>query len=105
MAGELTTNPSYVTNEVTFGSCPYVSATSHSTLDWTKNVPRYQGDSVLGIYGGDYQRFVQGSTRCATCGPCDNNTVSPLYYRSARSYTHPTYGLVYRGTDHYYRKP
>jgi len=103
---KLTVNPSYVTNEVTYGSCPYVSSTSASTTDWTKNVPRYKGDSVLGIYGGDYDRFgLYPSPQCINCNACDDNAVTPLYYRPARSYTHPTYGFAYRGQDQLYRVP
>ena len=99
-----TVNPSYVTNEVTFGSCPYVSATSGSTSDWTQNVPRIPGDSVLGIYGDDYLQFLKPTT-CLKCGICQDNSVTDLYYKPQRSYEFPTYGFVYRGKDHYFRKP
>jgi hypothetical protein len=103
----LTVNPSYITNEVTYESCPYDSATSGSTLKWTKNVPRYHGDSVLGIYGADYERFGQStpSPTCFQCDACENNTTTPLFYRPARQYTYPTYGLAYIGKDNYYRVP
>lgn len=101
----LTVNPSYITNEVTYESCPYDSATSSSTLEWTKNVPRYHGDSVLGIYGGSYDRFGHNTPTCFHCDVCEKNTTTPLFYRSARSYTFPTYGVTYRGTDNYYRVP
>jgi hypothetical protein len=101
----LTVNPSYITNEVTYGSCPYVSFSGDSTLDYTKNVPRYHGDSILGIYGSTYERFGHENPTCFKCGPCENNTTAPLFYRSARSYAYPTYGVTYRGVDNYYRVP
>lgn len=101
----LSVNPSYVTREVTFASCPAVSATSTSTLEYTKNVPRYQGDSVLGVYGAPYEQFVKGNPACATCGPCEKNTVTPLFYRGVVNNVHPTYALAYRGQDQYYRRP
>ena len=99
-----TVNPSYVTNEVTFESCPYVSATSVSTDDWTKNVARIPGDSVLGMYGENYKQFLK-PTSCLKCGICDDNSVTDLYYKPKRSYDFPTYGFVYRGKDNYFRKP
>ena len=105
MASYPTVNPSYVTNEVTFESCPYVSATSSSVLKWTKNVPRYHGDSVLGIYGGDYDRFVGKSQQCFNCDRCEENTTTPLFYRPPRSIVFPTYAFEYRGKDSYYRVP
>lgn len=91
----LTFNPSYRTSDVTYGSCPPGSATSRSAT----------GDSVLGLYGPEYQQFLQPSPACLTCDPCQQNTVSPLFYRSRYSVRHPTYALMYRGQDHYFRKP
>ena len=98
-----TINPSYITNEVTFGSCPYISASVNSTTQWTQNVPRIPGDSVLGIYGENYKQFIQ-STSCSKCGVCDDNAVTDLYYKPSRSYEFPTYGVFYRGKDNLFRQ-
>lgn len=104
-ATNLTVNPSYITNEVTYGSCPAVSFGDTSTMDFTKNVPRYHGDSILGIYGSTYQRFSQNTPTCFKCDMCEKNTTAPLFYRSARSNLFATSAFAYRGTDNYYRVP
>lgn len=102
----LSFNPSYVTKEVTYGSCPCGSETSCTTREaqeWTKTYPLVHGDSVLGIYGATNQRFNHPPSKCLKCGPCENNKVTPLFYQHIRSITHPTYGFQYVGKDFYYR--
>lgn len=101
----LSFNPSYTTNEVVFDSCPSVSASNVSTSAYTKNVPRQYGDSVLGTYGRAYDLFGHKDPSCFKCDMCENNTVTPLFFRSHRSYAHPTYALAYVGRDNLYRNP
>jgi hypothetical protein len=104
----LTFNPSYSTNEVTYGSCPpkdFVNST-FSNVDFTKNIPRVHGDSMLGIYDETFQRFEgSGNFRCFPCNMCEQNSITPLFYRPPRQILHTTYGVEYRGKDNYYRKP
>jgi NAD-dependent dihydropyrimidine dehydrogenase PreA subunit len=98
-----TVNPSYITNEVTFESCPYVSASANTTTQWTQNVQQIPGDSVLGIYGKNFQQFIQPTT-CLKCGLCDDNTVTDIYYKPTRSIEFPTYGVFYRGQNNLFRQ-
>ena len=122
----LTINPSYQTREVTYGSCPCNDsnlitpgrpnetpnppcanwgAGTPNPEKWAHNVPLYHGDSVLGVFGDTNFRFSRQPLTCPTCDDCQNNTVTPLFYKSARSYAHPTYAFQYKGKDNYYRRP
>lgn len=108
MAYSLSFNPSYQTREVTFESCPSYDLVNSRTSDteYTRNVPRIRGDSILGIYGGPYQRFEGiGNGRCFQCNTCEQNSMTPLFYRPPRQIEHLSYGVTYRGKDNYYRKP
>ena len=125
----LTINPSYQTDEVTYGSCPcndsnliapptrtndqqkppcqnWGSSTQPTTLGrfWTRNVPLYHGDSVLGTFGVNNTRFSRQPLECVNCEK-NCSTMSALFYKPVRQYTHPTYGFQYMGKDNYYRKP
>jgi hypothetical protein len=104
----LSINPSYQTSEVTYDSCPCGSAASDTTqeaLEWTKNYPKVQGNSVLGTYGATNYRFEHPPLTCNTCTECESNAVSTLFYRPARPVLNPTYGFVYKGKDELYRVP
>lgn len=104
----LSINPSYRTMETTYGSCPpYDFIDSKETAaKYTLNYPLIHGDSMIGIYGADYQRFIgAGQNKCFSSDYCAHNSMTPLFYRPPRQILHPTYGVVYRGKDQYYRKP
>ena len=113
----LSINPSYQTREVTYDSCPCNNNTinpnnlscsnwgsSTYSEKWTKNVPLFNGDSVLGIFGDTNFRFSKDPLECERC-PTNCNTMTALFYKPARQYTHPTYGFQYKGRDNYYRVP
>jgi hypothetical protein len=71
-----------------------------------------KGDSILGLYGPEYDRFVLNNTETGSdishqsrCLLSDPYKVSPLYTFPILPRIHPTYATVYRGQEHYYRNP
>ena len=91
-------NASYRTEATSMAHCP---------MWWNSGqYSRVPGDSVLGLYGADYERFKQGSFACQSppCDYCEKNKLANLYKGPYRvPLMQPTYGTRYVGTDFIYR--
>ncbi len=98
-------NPSYQTSVVSMAHCPPKTY----NVGWCDRVP---GDSILGIYGEDFERFKRNEYFRPSLDPkqihtCDE--IPPLYHgpyhlRSGYRQIIPSYA-VYRGTEEYDRVP
>ena len=94
-------NHSYQTQTMSMAHCPtYMQAGKYS---------RVPGDSILGLYGADYDRFLQGNwVMSPPCSVCEKNTVANAYFGPYHLFgykvQYPTYGTVYRGLESYYRE-
>lgn len=94
------TNPAYPTNFVSLGNCP---AQTYNT-GFHDRIP---GDSILGLFGSDYSRFMDQTyyNPCSTQNikPLTCNKLADLYYgpHHLREHRPPpaSYGL-YRGDEH-----
>jgi len=92
-------NPSYDTKYISMAHCP--------TYMQTGRYSQISGDSILGLYGRDYEIFQAGETDCVACNYCQQNSVANAYYGPylPHGYTiqQPTYGTVYMGLEQIFR--
>lgn len=94
-------NSSYQTNTMSMAHCPVYMKTGKYS--------RVPGDSILGLYGADFQRFQQGNwVTSPECSYCEKHSIANAYMGPYHLYgypvQYPTYGTVYKGLEAYYRQ-
>ena len=100
-------NPAYRTSVVSMAHCP---ATHPYQAGWYDRVP---GDSILGVFGEDFERFkrneyfqptLRSPQQIHTCDAMPPLYHGPYHLRPGYRQVFPSYA-PYRGTEEYNRQP